>query len=401
MLKEYFQKREYIYIYLMKICYGIASSLLTIFSLVVLYQNGMSITTIILMQCLEFGLMGLLTPACTYISKKSGIGNVVILANIFRILTCYILLNNPNTNILILVLLMASSGALANPLENMIISKHIDEKHSGKVLSLKNICNIIGVAISSIIVGLGIISENTTILFIVITTFYILDMFFTKKLDFKQIIDEEKTTNTFKYILEEKDEMKQVYYVRAFLIAERNFIPLYIYIVLNDFAQFTVVIVISILVQLVTLILIGRLTDKDTKKSLNLVCRLKRLVSFIFLICRTPYIISTNKLAFDNIDKLYETTRQSITGRHIKNINGNNQILPSVYEMCLCFSEVIVFYIFAKISEYVGENIFIVIFAMSMIANYIINIKLSKIWKKDNQTRKESQDIEENLAIKV
>lgn len=88
------------------------------------------------MQCLQFGFMGLLTPICIHISKKSGIGKVVIIANLLRILTCYILLNNPHTNILILVVLMALTGALANPLENTIISKHIDKAHSGKVLKI-------------------------------------------------------------------------------------------------------------------------------------------------------------------------------------------------------------------------------------------------------------------------
>lgn len=317
MLSEYVKKKEYVYIYLMKICYGIASSLLTIFSLVVLYKEGIPITTIIMMECLKFGIMGIFTPICTAISKKTGIARAVLYANICRILTCYILLNNPNTNILILVLLMALSGALANPIESMIISKYIDEEHSGRVLSMKNICNILGVAISSVIVGIGLVADNKIVLFSIIVIFYILDIVFTTKLNFKPAI-ENKTTSPLKYVLEEKDEMKSIYYLRAFTIAERNFIPLYIYIMLSDFKKFTIVVVTSLLVQLIALILVGRLTDKNTKKTLNIVCFFKGVISAIFLIFKNLAIISTNKLVFDNVDKLYETTRQSITRKLYK-----------------------------------------------------------------------------------
>lgn len=67
--------------------------------------------------------------------------------------------------------------------------------------------------------------------------------------------------------------------------------------------------------------------------------------------------------------------------------------------MCLCFSEVIVFYIFAKISEYIGENIFAVIFAMSIVAMFIINRKLNKILSKKEETKNQEKIIKNEILV--
>lgn len=67
--------------------------------------------------------------------------------------------------------------------------------------------------------------------------------------------------------------------------------------------------------------------------------------------------------------------------------------------MCLCFSEVIVFYIFAEISEYIGENIFAVIFAMSIVSMFIINRKLNKILSKKEETKNQEKIITNEILV--
>ena len=53
--------------------------------------------------------------------------------------------------------------------------------------------------------------------------------------------------------------------------------------------------------------------------------------------------------------------------------------------MSLCFTEIIVFGILALISKFVGENIFIIIFILSIISSILINVEIKK--EKNNKKK--------------
>lgn len=108
----------------------------------------------------------------------------------------------------------------------------------------------------------GIISNNKVVLLSIITIFYILQYIVILQIDYKP-----EKTNTFKssikYLLHSKSKYKIIYAWNSH--NRRLFVPLYLYIALKDFKAFSVVVVISLLFQIITVTLIGKYTDKNIK----------------------------------------------------------------------------------------------------------------------------------------
>ena len=92
-------------------------------------------------------------------------------------------------------------------------------------------------------------------------------------------------------------------------------------------------------------------------------------------------IISINKTVGDNLEKVYETSIQTSIQNIIKESKEDHDLLSSVGQMSLCFTEVIVLVILSVISIFIKEKIFIVIFLLSILSTIFININI-----KDNKT---------------
>lgn len=69
-MKEYFYKKEYKYMYLAKVSYGLGNALIETFGTVMLYKNGIPIWFILLIYGLRFGITGICTPLFVTISSK-------------------------------------------------------------------------------------------------------------------------------------------------------------------------------------------------------------------------------------------------------------------------------------------------------------------------------------------
>lgn len=69
-MKDYVFRKEYLYIYLSKFCYAFSNALVSIFGVVMLYKNGMGITSLLLLYGIRFGIMGLCSPLCMKIASK-------------------------------------------------------------------------------------------------------------------------------------------------------------------------------------------------------------------------------------------------------------------------------------------------------------------------------------------
>lgn len=139
---------------------------------------------------------------------------------------------------------------------------------------------------------------------------------------------------------------------------------MYLYILLQDFKAFSVVTVVSLLFQVMTIILIGKYTDKNIKKSNDIVTLIKTTITLIYLFVKNKFIVSINKTVSDNVSKIYETSIQTSIQNIIKESKEDNDLLSSVGQMSLCFTEVIVFSILAFLSSFIGEKIFIIIFVL-------------------------------------
>lgn len=378
-MKEYFYRREYKYMYASIFFYNFAYALIETFGTVMLYQAGLPIYMILLIYGMRFLITGLITPLFVTISNKIGVAKCVLISNIFSIINSYFMLNSENlySNIIIFIIAMGLMG-LSNPSSDSLSNKYVESKHRGRFNSIYFISKILGIVLASVLVAWGIISNNKVVLLSIITIFYILQYIVILQIDYKP----EKKTNTFKssikYLLHSKSKYKIIYALRANHIIERLFVPLYLYIALKDFKAFSVVVVISLLFQIITVTLIGKYTDKNIKKANTLVSLIRLIITSIYLFVKNKFVISVNKTVSDNLEKVYETSIQTSIQNMIKESKEDHDLLSAVGQMSLCFAEVVIFAILSIISKYIGEDIFYLIFLLSIISTAVINFQIIK-----------------------
>ena len=376
-MKEYFYKPEYKYMYLANVSYSFANALSETFGTVMLYKSGIPIWLILLIYGLRFGITGLLTPLFVSISSRFGIAKCILISNIFSIISAYMMIDGTNIykNIVIFILAMGFMG-LSNPSTDSLSSRYVETEHRGRYNSLINISKIIAVALASGLVAWGVISENNIILFTVIAIFFLLQYIFIRKIDYKV----ENKTNAFKasikYIVKSKSKYKIIYALRTSHIIERQYVPLYLFIAVKDFSVFSSIIIISLLLQIITVSLIGKYTDKNIVKANSLVTIIKVIITSVFLFAKNKVTIAFNKVLNDNFEKVYETSINTSIQNIIKESKEDNDLLSAVGQMSLCFTEVIVFALLAIISSFIGEKVFIIIFILSILSSIFININI-------------------------
>lgn len=389
-MKEYFYKKEYKYMYLSRLSYSLGKALIEGFGTVMLYKNGIPVWLILLIYGIRFGIMGVTTPLFISISSRFGIAKCILISNIFSILSSFMILEGKNlySNIIVFILVMGLNG-LSNPASDALSSRYVETKHRGRYNSLLNVSNILGIALSSCLVAWGVITNNNMILFAFITFFFLLEYFFIKKIDYKPENKNNPFKATIKYILKSKSKYKVIYALKTNHILERLFVSLYLYIMIEDFKLFSSITIISLLLQVLTIVLIGKYSDKNISKSNNLVTFIKTIITGIFLITRNKIIISVNKTLNDNFQKVYETSTQTSIQNIIKESKEDNELLSAVGQMTLCFTEIIVFGILSLLSRFIGEKIFIIIFILSIVSTIGININIKREQNKNINTNQE------------
>ena len=378
-MKEYFYKKEYKYMYLSIFLFNFANALSETFGTVMLYKAGLPIYLILLIYGIRFLIMGLITPLFVTISNKIGIAKCMLISNIFNVIYAYFILVNQNllANIVIFVIAMGLNG-LSNPSSDALSSKYVETAYRGRFNSLYSISKILGTVLASCFVAWGVISNNTSILFIIITVFFILQYLAVLKIDYKPERKSSVFKASIKYLLHSESKYKVIYALRTNHIIERLFVPLYLYLLLKDFKAFSVVTIVSLLFQVITIILIGKYTDKNIKKSNNLVTFIKTSITLIYLFVKDKFIISINKTISDNVSKVYETSIQTSIQNIIKESKEDSDLLSSVGQMSLCFTEVIVFAILAILAKFIGQGVFYIIFILSIISTLAINMNIKR-----------------------
>lgn len=378
-MKEYFYKKEYKYMYLAKMSYSFGNALIETFGTVMLYKNGIPIWLILLIYGLRFGITGLCTPLFVTISSKIGIAKCVLLSNIFSMVSAYIMLDGSNIykNIMIFIFAMGFMG-ISNPLGDALSSKYVETQHRGKFNSFLGISKIIGTAIASGIVAWGVITQNDMVLFFMIAIFFFLEYIFIRIIDYKVENNTSAFKASIKYIGKSKSRYKMIYVFRTNHIIERQFVPLYLYLVWKDFQVFSSVMIISLLLQAITVALIGRYSDRNIIKANDLVTIIKVIITGVFLVIKNKVIILFNKTLNDNFEKVYETSIQTSIQNIIKQSKENNELLSSIGQMSLCFTEVIVLAILAILSIFMGKSIFYIIFILSIISTIAINFNIKQ-----------------------
>ena len=381
-MKEYFYKKEYKYIYLEWFSYSFAYTLIETYGTVMLYKNGISVWLILLIYGLRFGITGFITPLFITLSSKLGIAKCNLISNIFGIISSGIIMYNNNINqTLILFILVMGFNGLSNPSTDALSSQYVDREHKGRFNSFFKISKILGQALGSGLVTWGVITNNNIILFTTIVIFFLLQYVFIRKIDYKPQNKVNAFKSSMKCIFKNNSRYKFIYALRTSHIIERQFVPLYVYIVLKDFTLFSSIIIISLLLQVITITLIGKYSDKNIAKSNNLVTIIKLIITTIFLFAKNKITISLNKTVSDNLEKVYETSIDTSIQNIIKESKENNELLSTVGQMSLCFTELIVFSILAFFSKFIREKIFLVIFILSIISTIFINSNIKKMDK--------------------
>lgn len=378
-MKEYFYKSEYKWLYLSKFFFAFANSFIDIFGVVMLYKNGMPLYMILFIYGLRFGIMGLCSPLFLKVASKHGIASCAMFANLLRIAGIYMIENGAQNNILLFIFVMSLPGALSNPMEDAISSKYVETQYRGRYNSMRNIARICGQALASIFVTWGVINDNNTLMLLVIAMFFILDYLCTAIVDYRpKLTSQNVFKETIKYSFKNRNNYELIYALRTNHIIERLFVPLYVYLVLQDFVAFSTVVTVSLLVQILTVIMIGKLTDKNLQKTNNIVTVIRTLITTVYLFIQNKVAISFNKALSDNFEKVYETTLQTSIQNMIKESDEDNTMLSTVGQMSLCFTEIIVFSGLALISYWVDTNVFYVIFVLSIISTLDINLLVRK-----------------------
>ncbi len=378
-MKEYFYKKEYKYMYLAKVSYSLGNALIETFGTVMLYKNGIPIWLILLIYGLRFGITGICTPLFVTISSKIGIAKCVLLSNIFSIISAYMMIDGSNIyrNIVIFILAMGLMG-ISNPTGDALSSKYVETEHRGRYNSFLGISKILGTAIASGLVAWGVITDNQIVLFSMIAIFFLLEFIFIQMIDYKVENNTSAFKASMKYILKSKSRYKMIYALRTNHIIERQFVPLYLYLLLKDFQLFSSIMIVSLLLQVLTVALIGKYSDKNIARANHLVTIIKTMITAVFLVTKNKVIVSFNKTLNDNFEKVYETSIQTSIQNIIKESKENNELLSAVGQMSLCFTEVIVFAILAMVATFIGEGVFYMIFALSIISTIGINFNIKR-----------------------
>ncbi len=378
-MKEYFYKSEYKWLYLSKFFFSFANSFIDIFGVVMLHKNGMPLYMILFIYGLRFGIMGLCSPLFLKVSSKSGIASCAILANLLKIASSYMIQKGAQNNILLFIIIMGLPGALRNPMEDATSGKYVETERRGRYNSMQSIFRICGQALASVFVAWGVTSDNNTLLLLIIAMAFLLDYLCIGVIDYRpKLTNEHVFKETIKYMFKNTNKYELIYALRTNHIIERLFVPLYVYLVLQDFVAFSTVITVSLLIQIVTVIIIGKLTDKNSQKTSDIVTVIRTLITTIYLFVQNKVAISFNKALSDNFEKVYETTIQTSIQNIIKESDEDSTILSTIGQMSLCFTELIVFLGLSLISYFVNTNIFYVIFILSIISTLEINLLIKK-----------------------
>lgn len=130
--------------------------------------------------------------------------------------------------------------------------------------------------------------------------------------------------------------------------------------------------------KIITVFIIGKYTDKNIVKSNTLVSFIRMIITSLYLILNSKLLISINKTISDNFEKVYETSIQTSIQNIIKNSNEDYNLLSTVGQMSLCFTEVIIFTILSILSIFIEEKIFYIIFILSIFSTIGINFNIKR-----------------------
>lgn len=389
-MKKYFNNKNYRMLYYDSFFKTFANGIYSVFTPVILYKSGVSITMIIFIYMIQFLTMGLFTPLAGTLSKKIGLANTKLLSYILKSISMFLVLNVEKNIIhyLEIAIIYGFSGAANNPLNTYIPSKIVKENFRGRFNSFTYILRCFSNIIGYILAGIFLIKDNNLAIIILVTFSYLIAYLALLNLDKSNLSYEIKSSfkESYKYLFNknENKSLKKVSGLRSFIILERLIaVPLYLYISIMDLKTFTSLYVISTIIELLSLFISGNTFDKDKQRTFNIISIIKGLITAIFIFAKNTYILMINQSLYKLVDNVYDSSYSALSQSKVETDKKDTMLLSMIHEMCLCFYEFIVLLILMLISLINVNFTFKVMFIGSIIILFI-NARLVKKWNVEN-----------------
>lgn len=389
-MKQYFNNKNYRMLYYDSFFKTFANGIYSVFTPVILYKSGVSITMIIFIYMIQFLTMGLFTPLAGTLSKKIGLANTKLLSYILKSISMFLVLNVEKNIIhyLGIAIIYGFSGAANNPLNTYIPSKIVKENFRGRFNSFTYILRCFSSIIGYILAGIFLIKDNNLAIIILVTFSYLISYLALLNLDKSNLSYEIKSSfkESYKYLFNknENKSLKKVSGLRSFIILERLIaVPLYLYISIMDLKTFTSLYVISTIIELLSLFISGNTFDKDKQRTFNIISIIKGLITAIFIFAKNTYILMINQSLYKLVDNVYDSSYSALSQSKVETDKKDTMLLSMIHEMCLCFYEFIVLLILMLISLINVNFTFKVMFIGSIIILFI-TARLVKKWNVEN-----------------
>lgn len=389
-MKQYFNNKNYRMLYYDSFFKTFANGIYSVFTPVILYKSGVSITMIIFIYMIQFLTMGLFTPLAGMLSKKIGLANTKLLSYILKSISMFLVLNVEKNIIhyLGIAIIYGFSGAVNNPLNTYIPSKIVKENFRGRFNSFTYILRCFSSIIGYILAGIFLIKDNNLAIIILVTFSYLIAYLALLNLDKSNLSYEIKSSfkESYKYLFNknENKSLKKVSGLRSFIILERLIaVPLYLYISIMDLKTFTSLYVISTIIELLSLFISGNTFDKDKQRTFNIISIIKGLITAIFIFAKNTYILMINQSLYKLVDNVYDSSYSALSQSKVETDKKDTMLLSMIHEMCLCFYEFIVLFILMLISLINVNFTFKVMFIGSIIILFI-TARLVKKWNVEN-----------------
>ena len=389
-MKQYFNNKNYRMLYYDSFFKTFANGIYSVFTPVILYKSGVSITMIIFIYMIQFLTMGLFTPLAGMLSKKIGLANTKLLSYILKSISMFLVLNVEKNIIhyLGIAIIYGFSGAANNPLNTYIPSKIVKENFRGRFNSFTYILRCFSSIIGYILAGIFLIKDNNLAIIILVTFSYLIAYLALLNLDKSNLSYEIKSSfkESYKYLFNknENKSLKKVSGLRSFIILERLIaVPLYLYISIMDLKTFTSLYVISTIIELLSLFISGNTFDKDKQRTFNIISIIKGLITAIFIFAKNTYILMINQSLYKLVDNVYDSSYSALSQSKVETDKKDTMLLSMIHEMCLCFYEFIVLFILMLISLINVNFTFKVMFIGSIIILFI-TARLVKKWNIEN-----------------
>ena len=370
--------KNHILVYMYTFFYYLAKTVTSVFSAVLLYKMGFNFAQILLFIALMFGFMGLLSPLSPYLFSRIGVVKSSIISNLALILGSFLLLvntKNASAYFLLTFIFLSLNGAIIHPIGHMIPALYVDSAKRGKINGIITIIKSLAVIISTALVSIYL--HNNVILYTFIIVTLLLSLVPLKILFKNESYDRKYSLKEpFKNMFSSSfREYIPTFANQSFPIIEGTVLSLYIYVLVGDIKVFASIIIVASIVEIISIYVFGKITDKSSDRVFLTATSLRSLSSISMIsLTFTPLLLFIVQSFYKLIDKLHTNIFSVLTQRVTKE-HQDPIIFTTSKEMVLCFTEFIVLLLFSLTAIFIKEQIFVVIFLSSFMAVWVMYLK--------------------------